>query len=135
MNRHLRHSLYWLALAALLLGVMVMEGCSPQATMLRAQGFDAQWQGFRSLPSEPFGMHETEVRVRVVVVEKMDAMPIIGAAGTYSSNGTIHIIGKLIKGKIVTSPAVLGHEFQHALEYQDTGRMFVNPDRLEEYGY
>jgi hypothetical protein len=49
-------------------------------------------------------------------------------------SGVIRIVGKRINGKIVLCPAVLGLEVQHALEYQDFGK-FVNPDKLEEFGY
>ena len=124
---HLRIAIACIAIAAPLFG------CASQATVLRADGFNQQWQGFRSLSSEPFGIHEAEIRVRVIVVEDREAIG-HGAVGTYSHpQGIIRIVGKKIKGKIVTPPAVLGHELQHALEYQGVG--FVNPDRLADYGY
>lgn len=134
MNRNLRISLYHFAVGLAALAVMLMQGCAPQGTVLRAQGYDQQWQGFRALPSERFGRAEAEIRVKVVVVEDMAAIGMPGAVGTYSHpEGIIHIVGKKINGAIITPPAVLGHEIQHALEYQ--GKGFVNPDRLDLYGY
>ncbi len=121
-----------LALFAALLG-----GCAgpAPATVARMDGFDAQWRGFNALKSEPFGAYETEIKVKVIVVEDMKSIGYPGAAGTYSHPaGVIRIVGKKIKGKIVLCPSVLGHEVQHALEYQDQGK-YVNPDRLEDYGY
>ena len=127
---HGRIALTCLAIAAFLLMLM---GCASQATVLRVEGFNAQWQGFRSLDGEPFGIHEADINVRVIVVEDRADIG-YNAAGTYSHpQGIIRIVGKKINGKIVTSPSVLGHEVQHALEYQGDG--FVNPDRLADYGY
>jgi hypothetical protein len=74
--------------------------------------------------------------VKVIVVENAKAIGYPGAAATYSHpEGVIRIIGKKINGKIVLCPSVIGHEIQHALEYQDRDGEFVNPDKLEEYGY
>lgn len=129
----LRIAIACLAIALSALMLMLM-GCASQATALRVEGFNAQWQGFRSLSGEPFGFHEAEIRVKVIVVEDRGQMPIAGAAGTYSHpQGVIHLLGKNVSGKLIVPPSVLGHEIQHALEYQGTG--FVNPDRLADYGY
>jgi hypothetical protein len=120
-------------LFAALLGGCAM-GPAP-ATVARMDGFDAQWRGFNSLKTDRFGAYETEIKVRVVIVDDMKDIGYPGAAATYSHpSGVIRIVGKKINGKIVLCPAVLGHEVQHALEYQDFGQ-FANPDKLEEYGY
>jgi len=109
--------------------------CANQATELRRDGFNLQWQGFRSLDSERFYPFATDIVVRVVVVPERADMPISGAAGTYSHpQGVIHVVGKMVKGKVIVPPSVIGHEAQHALEYQGNGR-FVNPDKLQDYGY
>jgi hypothetical protein len=94
----------------------------------------ASWKGFNSLQSEYFAPYETEIKVKVVVVASPSETGYPGAAGTYSHpQGIITILGKKVNGKRVLCPAVIGHEFQHALEYQDGH--FANPDKLEEYGY
>jgi hypothetical protein len=109
---------------------LLLCGCGPSiATVSRTDGFNAQWKGFQYLKGEPAYAETKEIRIKVVVTEDI-GYP--GAAATYSHpEGIIRIKGKMIAGKIVLCPAVIGHEIQHALEYQD-GR-FVNPDRLEEY--
>jgi len=123
-------------LTALVIMVAIVSGCTSQATILRRDGFNLQAQGFRALTSEPFGRYEKEIRVRVIVVEDMADMNYHGAVGTYSHpEGIIRIVGKKVKGKIILNPSVLGHEVQHALEYQDPQGVFVNPDKMEEYGY
>ena len=115
--------------------ICTVLGCS-QATVLRKEGFNLQHQGFGSLSSEPFGSYQTEICVRVIVVENQEDIGFHGAGGTYSHpQGIIRILGKKVKGKLILNPSALGHEIQHALEYQDKNSMFVNPDKLEEYGY
>ena len=111
------------------------SGCGvAPATVARMDGFDAQWRGFNSLKTDRFDAYETEIKIKVIVVDDMKAIGYPGAAATYSHpEGAIRIVGKKINGKIVLCPAVLGHEVQHALEYQDG--QFANPDKLEEYGY
>lgn len=126
-------------LAASLLVAVLFSGCvtirSP-GTVARMEGFEAQWRGFKSLKSEPFGIHETEIKVRVVVVEDMADMNYPGAVGTYSHpEGIIRIVGKKVKGKLILNPSILGHEIQHALEYQDPLGIFINPDEMDRYGY
>ena len=77
-----------------------------------------------------------EIKVRVVVVEDMADMQFPGDVGTYShTEGVIRIVGKRILGKLILNPSVLGHEIQHALEYQDPYGAFINPDKMDEYGY
>jgi hypothetical protein len=115
--------------------VACYSGCvTAAATVARMDGFDAQWRGFNSLKGDPTLHYETEIKVKVIVVGNMADIGYPGAAATYSHpEGVIRIVGKKINGKIVLCPAVIGHEIQHALEYQDGG--FANPDKLDEYGY
>jgi hypothetical protein len=122
-------------LLAVVFWAAFLGGCvAAPATVARMDGFDAQWRGFNSLKTGRFGSYETEITLKVVVVDEMEAIGYPGAAATYSHpSGVIRIVGKKINGKIVLCPAVLGHEVQHALEYQDGE--FANPDKLEEYGY
>lgn len=120
-----------IAISAFLLMLM---GCASQATVLRVEGFNAQWQGFRSLDSEPFGIHEAEIRVKVIVVEDRAQMPIAGAVGSYSHpQGVVHVLGKKVKGKILLPEAVTGHEFIHALQFQSLDGSFANPDEYWKF--
>lgn len=97
-------------------------------------GFNLQWKGFNSLNGDSFPPYEAEIKVKVIVVSSAAEMGYPGAVGTYSHpQGIIRVVGKLINGKLILAPAVIGHEIQHALEYQDGH--FVNPDKLAEYGY
>jgi len=121
-----------------LFAAFVSSGCTffaiAPATVARMDGFDAQWRGFNSLKTDRFDPYETEIKIKVIVVDDMTAIGYPGAVATYSHpEGAIRIVGKKINGKIVLCPAVLGHEVQHALEYQDGE--FANPDKLEEFGY
>ena len=124
-------------LLCLLLPVIaaLFTACVPAATVARMEGFDAQWQGFAALPSSDPALHyETEIKVKVIVVADSSQTGYKGAAATYSHpDGVIRIIGKKVNGKIVLCPAVIGHEIQHALQFQDGS--FVDPDRMSEYGY
>ncbi|MHB8772519.1 MAG: hypothetical protein ACYC7J_16115 [Syntrophales bacterium] len=112
-----------------------LVACGPAAaTVARMDGFDAQWRGFNTLKGDPTLYHEAEIKMKVIVVGDLADIGYPGAAATYSHpEGVIRIMGKKINGKIVLCPAVIGHEVQHALEYQDGN--FANPDKLEEYGY
>ena len=50
-------------------------------------------------------------------------------AGYANSNNEIFVFGKRVNGKIVINQAILGHELQHLLNFQNPA--IVNPDRLE----
>lgn len=109
-------------------------GCVPSATLARMDGFNAQWRGFASLPADPGLHYETEIKVKIIVVGDSSQTGYPGAAATYSHpDGVIRIIGRMVNNKIVLCPAVIGHEIQHALQFQDGN--FVDPDKMEEYGY
>jgi hypothetical protein len=111
-----------IALACLYL---LLEGCAPAYTVAMRDGFDRQWRGYREIDGAP-ARAETTITVKVVIG---DEIPKAGAVASYSHpQGVIHIPGKLVDGKIVICPALLGHEIQHALEYQDPGKRFMNPD-------
>jgi hypothetical protein len=135
-TKAVRHrSFAWVGLLVIItVGALLSSGCVPGATIARMDGFNNQWRGFDSLKSEHFSPYETEIKVKVVVVSSPDETGYPNAAGTYSHpEGVIRIVGKMIRGKIILCPAVIGHEFQHALQYQDGH--FVDPDKLAEYGY
>lgn len=125
-----------LRLCALAL-LVVLQGCGHSgATIARMDGFNAQWRGFEALKGTKSFHRETEIKVKVIVVGDSSEIGYPGAVATYSHpQGVIHIVGKMVNGKILLCPAVLGHEIQHALEYQDQDGAFANPDKLEEFGY
>jgi hypothetical protein len=124
----------WVLWVLIAVALWMLSGCTSLATMERREGFNQQWSGFARLPSSPDLYHETEIKVKVVVVGDPAQTGYPGAAGTYSHpEGIIRIVGKVVNGKIVLCEAVLGHEIGHALQYQDGG--FANPDKYEEYGY
>jgi hypothetical protein len=105
---------------------LLLAACSPTAA--RIDGFNAQARAFEMLQSEPFEPFVAEIKVRVRII------PQDTHGGLYfHPEGLIVVQGKMIGDKIVTCPAIVGHEFQHALQWQD-GR-FYDPDRAEEYGY
>jgi len=84
-------------------------------------GFNSQWRGYQLLEGTPASA-ETEIRVKVIIGDLPAPL-----GGTYSHpQGIVRIPGKLVNGKIVVPAGVLGHEIQHALQFQD-GR-FSNPD-------
>ena len=130
-----RRLLTWgVSLMMVAITILLVAGCVPGATVARMDGFNIQWRGFDSLKSEYFAPYETEIQVKVIVVSQLSETGYPGAAATYSHpQGIIRILGKMINGKLVLCPSVIGHEFQHALEYQDGH--FANPDKLAEYGY
>lgn len=129
------HTIKLLLFCFLLPVIAVLHtGCVPSSTIARMDGFNAQWRGFDALPSDPSLYYETEIKVKVIVVGDPSRVGYPGAAATYSHpEGIIRISGKQIKGKIVLCPAVIGHEIQHALQFQSEN--FVDPDKMEEYGY
>lgn len=129
-----RRRSFFFCLPLLALLTVLPTGCVPAATVARMEGFDAQWKGFATLPSDPSLYYETEIKVKVIVVADSAQTGYPGAAATYTHpDGVIRIIGKKINGKIVLCPSVIGHEIQHALQFQDGN--FVDADRMEEYGY
>ncbi|MCG6533382.1 MAG: hypothetical protein L7F78_01550 [Syntrophales bacterium LBB04] len=127
-----RRTLWFCSLILLIAGLFT--GCVPSATIARMDGFDAQWRGFASLPTDTSLHYETEIKIKVIVVGDSSQTGYPGAVGTYSHpSGVIRVMGKRVNGKIVLCPAVIGHEIQHALQFQDGH--FVDPDKMEEYGY
>ena len=118
---------------AALFAVFLLGGCVSASTVARMEGFDAQWRGFDALPPDPTLHYEKEITVKVIVTGDPDGLR-RGAIANYSHpDGVIRIRGKRIDGKIVVCPACIGHEFMHALQFQDGN--FANPDELEKYGY
>lgn len=77
------------------------SGCGvAPATVARMDGFDAQWRGFNSLKTDRFDTYETEIKIKVIVVDNMKAIGYPNAAATYSHpEGAIRIVGKKIKWK------------------------------------
>ncbi len=117
-----------IAYTALLVGILFFLTACATPTTARIDGLNSQGRGFEMLPSEPFEPFTATVKVRVRII------PQDTKGGTYwHPEGLIVVQGKMVNGMIITCPAIVGHELQHALQYQD-GR-FYDPDRAEEYGY
>lgn len=55
-----------------------------------------------------------------------------GIAGYANTNNEIHLFGKRVGDKIVINQAILGHEFNHLLNFKN--RKIANPDKLDELG-
>lgn len=53
-------------------------------------------------------------------------------AGYANTKNEIWLFGKILKGRIVLNQAILGHEFNHLLNYQNP--KIANPDKLDSLG-
>ena len=55
--------------------------------------------------------------------------PVLGYA---TDNNEIWLYGKYLKGKILVNQAILGHEFNHLLNFKN--KKIANPDELDDLG-
>jgi hypothetical protein len=112
-----------------------LSSCQSTSTFVRKDGFDRSWRGFDLIPKTPGLYKEVDIKFKIIVVDDFTKTGYFGAAGTYSyPDNVIRIVGKVVDGKIVVPDCVLGHEVMHGLQFQIGGE-FINPDKLEEYGY
>jgi len=123
-----------------LVGLWSLAGCSSHVTDYRKMGFDFIQQGFASIENTPdvYEIIELE-KVRVYVVgdrkhfnwEKAAAYgsPIAGYANTHNE---ICLFGKRVGDKIIVNQAVLGHEFNHLLNFKNS--KIADPDKLDNMG-
>ncbi len=120
--------------------MFILAGCSSYVTDYRRTGFDLIQRGFASLESTPDVYEVVELeKVRVYIVgdrkhfnwEKASAYgsPIAGYANTKNE---ICLFGKRVGDKIVVNQAILGHEFNHLLNFKNP--KIADPDKLEEIG-
>jgi len=120
--------------------IFVVAGCSTYAADYRVQGFDFMQRGFTSIEGTSDVYEVVELKsVKVFIVgdrkhfdwDKASA-PGSGIAGYANTNNEIHLFGKRVGDKIVINQAILGHEFNHLLNFKN--RKIVNPDKLDELG-
>jgi len=121
-------------------GVCALAGCSAHVTEYRKMGFDFIQQGFASIENTPDLYEVIEIeKVRVFIVgdrkhfnwEKAAAYgsPIAGYANTKNE---ICLFGKRVGDKIVVNQAILGHEFNHLLNFKNP--KIADPDKLDNLG-
>lgn len=120
--------------------IFVVAGCSTYAADYRIQGFDFMQRGFTSIEGTSDVYEVVELKsVKVFIVgdrkhfdwDKASA-PGSGIAGYANTNNEIHLFGKRVGDKIVINQAILGHEFNHLLNFKN--RKIANPDKLDELG-
>ena len=110
------------------------------ATDLRKSGFDTIQKGFSSLQKRP-ELHET-IRLRNVVVHivgdrkyfNWDRAAAYGSPieGYATTKNEIFVFGRVVNGKVIVNQAILGHELNHLLNFQNVN--IANPDKLEDLG-
>ncbi|MCP4575350.1 MAG: hypothetical protein GY846_03575 [Deltaproteobacteria bacterium] len=114
--------------------------CNPYATHYRKEGFNLTQKGFASIAPTPDVYEVIELKnVKIVIVgdrkhfnyEKAAAYgsPVAGYANT---NNEIYLFGKRVENKIVVNQAILGHEFNHLLNFKN--KKIADPDKLDKMG-
>lgn len=118
----------------------MLAGCGSHVTEYRRMGFDLMQQGFASIENTPDVYEVIELeKVKVYIVgdrkhfnwEKAAAYgsPVAGYANT---NNEICLFGKRVGDKIVVNQAILGHEFNHLLNFKNP--KIADPDKLDKMG-
>ena len=118
----------------------ILGGCASYVTDCRKQGFNLIQKGFASIEETEDVYEVVELKnVKVYVVgnrrqfnwDKAAAYgsPIAGYANT---NNEICLFGKRVGDKIVVNQAILGHEFNHLLNFANP--KIANPDELDDLG-
>lgn len=123
-----------------LLVLVILISCVPMATDLRRIGFNEIQKGFDSLEKSP-NLFEIvslkDVKVHIVGDRKYfkwDKAAAYGSpvAGYATTGNEIWVFGKFVDGKIVVNQAILGHEFNHLLNFKNP--RIANPDKLDDIG-
>ena len=123
-----------------LLFIFAVTGCSSHATSCRKLGFDLVQQGFASIEKTPELYEVIELKsVKILIVgdrkhfswDKAAAYgsPIAGYANTKNEIG---LFGRRVGGRIVVNQSILGHEFNHLLNFKNP--KIVDPDKLDRMG-
>ena len=121
----------------LILLSLLMTSCAPLASDYRKEGFNLVQRAFESyLVTDDFSMVVNLKNVRVHIVsdrkyfkwDKASASdsPVVGYATT---GNEIFVFGKRLGNRIVINQAILGHEFNHLLNFKNP--LVANPDKLE----
>ena len=120
--------------------ICVLAGCGSYAADYRVQGFNFIQQGFTSIEGTSDVYEVVELKdVKILIVgdrkrfdwDKASASG-SGIAGYANTKNEIHLLGKRVGGKIVINQAILGHEFNHLLNFKNP--KIANPDKLDELG-
>jgi len=120
--------------------VCSLTGCVSLATDCRKHGFNIIQKGFVSLEELP-NLHEVviikNVKVHIVGHRRLfgwDRAAAYGSpvAGYANRKNEIWIFGRILKGKIVLNQAVLGHELNHLLNFENP--KIADPDKLDDLG-
>ena len=117
----------------------MIASCAPVAGNLRDEGFKLVQKAFESLEPSPESpeLNETiDLNIRICIVgdrkyfswDKASAYgsPILGYA---TRKNEIYVLGKRIGDKIVINQAVLGHELNHILNFENP--IIADPDHLD----
>ena len=120
--------------------LFLLTGCASLATDYRKEGFSITQRGFAQIDSTP-NLNEVievkNVKVHIVGNRKYfdyDKAAVDGSAiaGYANTNNEISLFGKVVDGKIVVNQVILGHEFNHILQFNNP--IVADPDRLDELG-
>ena len=122
------------------LALAIFISCVPMATDLRRIGFNEIQKGFDSLDKTP-NLYEIvrlkDVKIHIVGDRKYFKWEKAAAygspvAGYATTKNEIWVFGKFVSGKIVVNQAILGHEFNHLLNFKNP--RIANPDKLDDMG-
>jgi hypothetical protein len=129
-----------LPVVALLLAPIFLMGFFAVATDYRKVGFKEIQRGFKKL-YKPTNLHEViklkNVSVHIVGDRKFFkwnrasqyGSPVQGYA---TRKNEIWVFGTTVKGRIILNQAILGHEFNHLLQFNHP--QIHNPDLLDDIG-
>ncbi len=121
--------------------VFMVSGCVTFATDYRKVGFDEIQKGF-SILYKPSALNEI-IRLKNVTIHIVGDRSLFkwAKAANYGSpvaayattNNEIWLFGAMVKGRIVLNQAILGHEFNHLLQFNHP-TVVHNPDKLDDIG-
>lgn len=134
----MKHREYFYPINLLFILSFLATSCAPLASDYRKEGFKFLHRSFESF--------ETEKDLNITVVLKSVKVHIVSdrkyfrwekaaeygspIAGYATSGNEIFIFGKRLGNKIIVNQAILGHELNHLLNFQDP--KIANPDELDE---
>ncbi len=112
-------------------------GCAPLATEYREQGFSYIQKGFAQLPDSPDLYEEIVIdSLKIIIVGSREHFKWTKARqadsrvlGYATRKNEIYLFGKRIGDKIVVNQAILGHELNHILKFNNP--KVANPHQLD----
>ena len=139
-KRYLMIGIACLTIAVVGMWTVLAYGFFDVATDYRKIGFKEMCKSFNAL-YKPSDMHET-IQLRNVTVHivgdrkyfRWDRAAAYGSPvqGYATRKNEIWVFGTKVKGRIVLNQAILGHEFNHLLQFNHP--LVHNPDRLDDIG-